>query len=141
MVTIMTTAIAIDDEAEHLAGAIQFPLKRRRLVGRRLEQSCDAPHLGAHAGGGDDSLSVPVGRGRAAEDHVVAIAERHLLGDRGGILRDRQALAGECRLRRLQSGGLDQPAIGGNGVAFLDEDDVARHDLRSRARFVARRHG
>ena len=95
-----------------------------------LEQSGDAPHLGAHARGGDDSLPMPVGRGGAAEDHVVPIAERHVLGDHGGILRDRQALAGECSLRRLQGGGLDQPAIGRNGVAFLDEDDVARDDLR-----------
>ncbi len=90
-----------DDKTQHLAGAIQFPLQRCRLVGRRLEQSGNAPHLGAHASGGDDSLPVPVGRGRAAEYHVVPIAERHLVWNRSGIFRDGQALAGECRLGRL----------------------------------------
>ena len=50
--------------------------------------------------------------------------------DRRGALRDRQAFTGECRLRGLQGGQLDQPAIGRNRVAFFDEDDVAGHDLR-----------
>ena len=48
------------------------------------------------------------------------------------VLRHRQALARERRLRRLQRGGLDQPRVGGNGVAFFDEDDVAGHDLGRR---------
>ena len=68
-----------DDEAEDFAGAIELALKRRGLVGRRLEKSGNLPHLGLHAGGGDDSLAVSVGCGCAAEDHVVAIAERHVL--------------------------------------------------------------
>ena len=75
----MTTAIAIDDDAEDLAGAIEFPLQRRGLVGRLLQQSGNAAHLGAHAGGGHDRLAVPVGGRRATEDHVVAIAKRHIV--------------------------------------------------------------
>ncbi len=119
-----------NDDTKHLAGASQFPLQGRRLVGRRLQQSGNAPHLGVHAGRGDDRLSMSVCRGGAAEDHVVPIAERHLLRARGGILRDGQALTGEWGLARLQRRRLDQSAAGGNGVAFFDEDDVARNDLR-----------
>ena len=102
------------------------------LDGRRLEQPGDAPHLGAHPGGSDNRLPASVGRGGAAEHHVAAIAERHVVGNRRGVFRDRQALAGECRLRRLQRRRLDQPAVGRKGVAFLDEDDVARHERRRR---------
>ena len=71
-----------DDEAEELAGAIELPLQRRGFVARLLQQSGDATHLGPHAGRGHDRLAVPVGRRRAAEDHVVAIAERDVVGDR-----------------------------------------------------------
>ena len=54
------------------------------------------------------------------------------LAMRRSVLRHRQALARERGLRRLQRGGLDQPRVGRNGVAFLDEDDVARHELARR---------
>ena len=40
-----------------------------------------------------------------------------------------QALARQCRFRRLQRRRFDQPRIGGNGVAFFNENDVAGHDL------------
>ena len=118
-----------DDEAEQLAGTIELPLQRRRLVGRLLQQPGNATHLGAHAGRGHDRLAVPVGRRRAAEDHVVPIAERHFVGNRRRVLRDRQALARQCGFGGLQRGRFDQPRIGRNRVAFLDEDDVAGNDL------------
>ena len=75
------------------------------------------------------AVRVPVGGGRAAEDHVEAIAERSLPGNRLGVLGDRQALAGQRRFGGLQRGRFDQPPVGRNGVAFLDEDDVAGDDL------------
>ena len=120
-----------DDEAEHLAGAIELPLQRRRL---RSAVSSSRPAMRPisvlHAGRGDDRLAVAVGRRRAAEEHVVAIAERRPPRDRRGVLDDGQALAGQSGFGGLQRGRLDQPRVGGNGVAFLDEQDVARHDLR-----------
>ncbi len=43
-----------------------------------------------------------------------------------------QAFAGQRRFGRLQRGGMDQARVGGNGVAFFDEDEVAGHDFRRR---------
>ena len=48
------------------------------------------------------------------------------------ILRHGQALARQRRLRRLQRRRLDDPCIGGDRVAFLDKDDVARHEIGRR---------
>ena len=98
MVTIMMTAIATTTRPSSLPvrSSSCWSGRPRRAS---FEKSRDAPHLGPHARCGDDSLRVPVGRGGAAEDHVVPIAERHFLGNQGGILRGRQALAGECSLR------------------------------------------
>ena len=55
---------------------------------------------------------------------------------------DRQALAGQRRLGRLQRGGLDDPRVGRDRVAFLDEDDVAGHEIGGRhaRRFTVANH-
>ena len=66
-----------------------------------------------------------VGGGRAAEDHVVAVTQRHRFGNGIGVLGHRQAFAGERGLGGLQGGRFQQPSIGRDGVAFLDQDDVA----------------
>ena len=129
-----------DDEAQHLAGAIELPLQRRGFVGRLLQAGPAMRPISVRIPVAvTTAVAVPVGGGRAAEDHVVAIAERHLLGDRRGVLGDRQALAGQRGLGRLERGRFDQPRVGRNGVAFLDEHDVAGHDLRGGNLFGARR--
>ena len=46
-----------------------------------------------------------------------------------GLLRDRHALAGERGFGDLQSRRLDDACIGGDGVAFLDDQDVPGDDL------------
>ena len=119
-----------DDDAEDLAGAIELPLQRRGFVARLFQQAGDAAHLGPHPGRRHDGLAVPIGRRRAAEDHVVSIAERDVVGNRRGVLGDRQALAGQRGLGGLERGRFDQPPVGWNRVAFFDQDDVAGDDLR-----------
>ena len=119
-----------DDDAEELAGAIELSLQRRGFVARLFQESGNAAHLGAHPGRRHDRCAVPVGRRRAAEDHVVPIAERDVVGDRRGVLGDRQALARQRGLGRLERRRFDQPRVGRNGVAFFDEDDVAGDDIR-----------
>ena len=44
----------------------------------------------------------------------------------------RQALAGQGRLGGLQSDDIDQPRVGGDGVALLKDQDVAGHDFGRR---------
>jgi hypothetical protein len=41
-----------------------------------------------------------------------------------------RALAGQGGFRRLQPGRLNKPRVGRNGIALLNEDDVARDKLR-----------
>ncbi len=87
------------------------------------------PHLGAHAGRDHDGPAAAVGHRRAAPDHVVAVADGHLLGDRLEVLRHRQALPGEGGLRGLERGAADQARVGGDGVAFLQQDEIAGHHV------------
>ena len=141
IVTIITTAMATTTMPRSLPVRSSSRCSGVALVVRLFQESGDAAHLGAHPGRGHDRLAVPVGRRRAAEDHVVPIAERDVVGDRCGVLGDRQALTGQRGLGRLQRGRFDQPRIGGNGVAFLDENDVAGDDLGGRRCCVARRRG
>ena len=53
-------------------------------------------------------------------------------GERAGVLADRGALAGQRRLLRLERRGADDAAVGGDDVAGLELDDVARHDVDGR---------
>ena len=87
IVAIITTAITTTTTPEHLADAIELLLQRRRFGRRVVEHAGDASHLGLHAGRDDHRPSATVGHRRAAEDHVVAVAETHLAGDRRDVLR------------------------------------------------------
>ena len=118
-----------DDHAEHPPRAVELALQRGGLGCGLAQEPGDAPHLGALPGGGDHRPAPAVGGGRAAVDHVRAVAEvgrrRYGLGPLG----HRQALAGEGRLRRLQGGGVQQAPVRRNGVALFEQDDVPRHEV------------
>ena len=122
-------ADAEHDHAQPLAGAVELLLQRRRLRLRRFEEPGDAPHLRVHAGRHHHRAPAPVGRDRAGEQHVVAVADPGIAVDRRGLLRHRHALAGERRLVGPQVRRLDQAGIRRDLVAGLDQHDVAGHDL------------
>jgi len=82
-----------------------------------------------HARRRNHRAPVPVSCRGTTEDHVVPIARPSVPRDRRSVLRYRQALACERRLRRLQRGRLDQPRVGRHGVALFDEYEVAGHKL------------
>ena len=91
-------------------------------------------HLGVHAGAGDQGLAAAIDHGGAHIAHVFAVAQRNVLlalGQAQGVddLVDRDALAGEGCLLNLEAGALQQAAVGGNGVAGLQQDHVAGHQL------------
>ena len=71
-----------------------------------------------------------VGGSGATEDHVVAITQRYIFANRCCALGDGQALTRQSGLGGVKCGRFDEPGVGWNGVAFLNENDVARHDLR-----------
>ncbi len=139
IVAIITTAITTTMTPSSLPTRASSFCSGVTSCGRLFQHPGDTPHLGLHAGRDDHRVSAPVCRRRAAEDHVVAVAEFGFFRDRQRVLRYRQAFAGERRLRCLQCGRLDQPRIGGNGVAFFDEDDVAGYELSRRDAPLRRR--
>ncbi len=118
-----------DDDAEHLAEPVQLFLQGGGLLRGFFEHAGNAPQLGAGAGGGYDGLSAPVGGGGAAEEHVAPVTQRSLFIQRRDILGNGQALAGESGLGHLKGGGLQQSRIGGDGIAFLHQNDVPGHNL------------
>ena len=132
MVAIITTAITTTTTPSSLPTRSSSFCSGVSSSGSVLQHAGDAPHFGLHARGGDDGPAAPVGGGGAAENHVVAVAEPGLSRDGSDLLRDRQALAGQGGFRGLQGGRLNEPRVRRNGVALLDEDDVARHELRGR---------
>ena len=97
-------AVLAGAHAEELAGSIELSLKWRRLVVGLFQEPGDASYFGLHAGGGHDSFRVSVGCCRPAEDHVVAVPQRDLVGNDIGVLGHRKAFAGERGLGGLQGG-------------------------------------
>src|ERR1051326_8466025 len=114
-----------DDETEHSADPVELLLQRRGFSRNFLEHAGDAPHLGLHPGRHDHRAAASVGRRRAAEDHVVAVPETDLVCDRHDVLRDRQTLARQRRLRHLERGFMNQPRVGRNGEERRARSSVA----------------
>ena len=106
-------------------------LLQRRLVGLGLvEQVGDAADLGVHPRAGHDELASAAGDGRVHEHHAQSVAERDVVAiDRRDVLEDRRALTGEGGLFDLERGGQEQPPVGGDAVAGLDQHDVAGDEL------------
>ena len=122
-------ANAEHDDSEALAGTVEFLLERRRLLLGGLEQSGDAPDLGVHSGVDDHGAAAAVGRDGARKQHVDAIAEAHVGGDRLRTLGNRHAFAGQRRFIGAKIGVLDDAGVRRDLVSGLHQDDVPRHDL------------
>ena len=115
----------------------ELHLQRRELFLGLGQGTGDLAHLGIHAGADHDGAATAVHNGGAHVAHVLAVAERHIIGARGkldhvGVLLDRHGLAGECGLFDLHRGALEYAAVGRDGVARLEHDHVAGHELGAR---------
>ena len=115
----------------------ELHLQRRELFLGLGQGASDLAHLGIHAGADHDGATTAVHHGGAHVAHVLAVAERHVVGARGklnhvGVLLDRHGLAGECSLFDLHRGALEHAAVGRDGVARLEHDHVAGHELGAR---------
>ena len=118
-------------DRQALAKGRQAQLQRRAAVAG-VEQRGHLAQLGVHAGG-HHQAACPAMRGRGAlEGHVGAVAQRaHILGGQGlRLLGYGDGLAREGRFIHLQLRNLDQPQVGRNLVARLQQHDVARHQRR-----------
>ena len=119
-----------DDEHAQGPGYLgDLALQRGGFVGGLVQQRRDAPHLGVHAGSGDDGPPHTPGYGGALEHHVVPIPQGTEFRKRGDGLGDRLRLAGERGLLHLQRGGADQARVGGHRVALPQHQDVAGNQV------------
>ena len=140
IVAIITHGDDDHDESQHLADAVELLLQRRRLFGHVLQHPGDAPHFGLHPGRHNHRTPPTVGRRRAAEHHVVAVAESHAAPRSASVSFETGRLSPVSAASAVCSA-VDwiNPRVGGNGVAFLDEDDVAGYDFGRAECCAARR--
>ena len=86
------------------------------------------PQLGLHTGAGHHCHSAAIGHQRTGEHHVLAVAQSHIfLGDHIGGLFHRLAFAGEGAFVDLHRIALQNPGIGGDEVAGLQQQDITGH--------------
>ena len=136
-------ADAEHDDAEALAGAVEFLLQRRRFDLGGFKQAGDAADLGRHAGADDDRAAAAIGGDGAGEQHVAAIAEADVGVDGLRLLGHRRAFAGQRSFVRPQVGAFDDARVGRDLVAGLDHHDVAGNDVvgRDPPSFAVANHG
>ena len=124
-------------DGEDAAELGKLHLQRRELILGLGQGAGDLTHLGVHAGADHDGAAATVHHGGAHVAHVLAVAERHVIGARGkldhvGVLLYGHGLAGECGLFDLHRGALEHAAVGRDGVARLEHDHIAGHELGAR---------
>ena len=115
----------------------ELHLQRRELFLGLGQGAGNLAHLGIHAGADYDGAATAVHNGGTHVAHVLAVAERHVIGARGkldhvGVLLYGHGLASECGLFDLHRGALEDAAVGRNGVARLEHDHVTGHELGAR---------
>ena len=124
-------------DGEDAAELGKLHLQRRELFLGLGQGAGDLTHLGVHAGADHDGAAAAVYHGGTHVAHVLAVAERHVVGAGGelnhvGMLLDGHGLAGKGGLLDLHRGALEHAAVGRDGVARLEHDHIAGHELGAR---------
>ncbi len=109
---------------------VKLDLQRRGPLVLGAEGGGQAPDLGVLARGRDQQPAAAAGDHRVHVDHARAVGQRQLRVVRGlHDLDHRVRLAGERRLVDLQAVGLEQPPVGRDAVARLQQHHVPGHHL------------
>ena len=124
-------------DGEDAAELGKLHLQRRELFLGLGQGAGDLAHLGVHTGADHDGATAAVYHGGTHVAHVLAVAERHVVGAGGelndvGMLLDGHGLAGKGGLLDLHRGALEHTAVGRDGVARLEHDHIAGHELGAR---------
>ena len=124
-------------DGEDAAELGKLHLQRRELFLGLGQGAGDLTHLGVHTGADHDGAAAAVYHGGTHVAHVLAVAERHVVGaggelDHVGMLLDGHGLAGKGGLLDLHRGALEHAAVGRDGVARLEHDHVTGHELGAR---------
>ena len=118
------------DDGEALAQPVELHLQRGGGFLRCFQQAGDAPHLGFHAGGGDQRLDPAAGHHGVHEHHVAAFRQRIFAGrERVGVLAHGMGFAGQGRFRHLGVVRRQHTGVGGHAVTRLEQHDVAGHQF------------
>ena len=121
------------EDGEEFAELVQLYLKRRLVLLRVFERVGYLPHLGVHAGAGQHRHAAPVDDRRAHVDHVLAVAERHVLFalevEDAHYFIDGDGFSRKRRLLYLHARAFDDASVCGDGVARFEHDDVAGDEL------------
>ena len=118
------------DDRNLLRQNVEFLLQRTLLFLCRLRQLGDAAELGLHADLGDDGPRGAARHARSLKDQVRDLKTGNVfLQHRVVTLAHGVRFAVQRRLVDLQVAAGNQPRIGGNLVALLNEHDVARHKV------------
>ena len=124
-----------DDELGQEAGKLAHLLLQRGLFVFRFAQRVgDLAHFGIHTGRDDDGAAAAVNDGGTGIHHIFAVAERHVFLplleiQRFDQLCDGDAFTGQRGFLELHGMTFEDPAVGGHGVAGLQYDDVADHEV------------
>ena len=124
-------------DGEDAAELGELNLQRRELFLGLGQSAGDLAHLGVHASADHDGTATAIHHGGTHVAHIFAVAERHVVGARGklndvGMLLYGHGLAGKGGLLDLHRGALEHAAVGRDGVARLEHDHVAGHELGAR---------
>ena len=99
----------------------------------RLDHLGDEADLGLHSGGGDDACPASIGDGGAHKGAVHPVAQHRVFVQDGvGLFLHRHRLPGQGSLVDAQVDRLDQPQVGGDVVAGLQEDHIAGDQFAGR---------
>jgi hypothetical protein len=118
-----------DEQRQPACEHIHLANERRGERFDLRKQSADPPDLGGRAGCHHDTPPKAARHQRTAERHARAIAERHVGSHRIAALLDRHGLAGEDGFLHGEPACPEKPEIGGNAVARIKENDVARYQV------------
>ena len=119
---------------QHPGELAELALQRGLAVLGLGQRVGDLAHLAVHAGGRDHRNAAAVSHAGTHVDHVLPVAQRHVLRLRGQVdrvdeLRHRHRLARERRFLDLETGALDQPPVGRHRISRLQQHHVAHHQL------------
>ena len=110
----------------------QFFLQRRTARLGLLDQLRDAAKLGRQTGCRHHTDAAAARQCGAFEQHRFAFGQARVGSDGTRRLVDRDRLAGQRRFIGGEVRGFDQSHVGRNGVAGLQQDDIAGHHLLGR---------
>ena len=134
----------VDGEDDHADGEnelgkdagklVKLHLKRGELLLSLGEGGGDLAHLGLHAGANNNGAAAAVHHGGTHVAHVLAVAQRHVIGIGGkgdliGVLLYRDGLAGKGGLLDLHGSALENAAVCRHGVARFEQDDITGNQL------------